>query len=158
MSQWQTIKTAFRQPWVQSVSSCIFFVLAYDGGRPVLSLTVSPSHQQYMASLIIAAELARGVCRAVNSKTISALVGIWITTFCLTALAVLATNLPHYNTISWYGGSYFKRHSMEFLEYLLHVPPQIPHKRSPRRSNGNPGFLEPPNFQQYFYQHWWEGR
>lgn len=60
MSQWQTIKTAFRQPWVQSVSSCIFFVLAYDGGRPVLSLTVSPSHQQYMASLIIAAELARG--------------------------------------------------------------------------------------------------
>ena len=38
------LKLALRQPWVCSVNDFIFLATAYEGGLPVLSLTVSSSH------------------------------------------------------------------------------------------------------------------
>src|SRR5688572_26057368 len=44
---------------LRSVSDFIFLASVYEGGWPVLSLTVSSSHRQCSVSVLIIAELAR---------------------------------------------------------------------------------------------------
>jgi len=46
------------QPWVWSASNFIFLASAYEGGWPVLSLTVSSSHWQSTVNVHIVAEFA----------------------------------------------------------------------------------------------------
>ena len=75
--QEQSLKLALGQPWVWSVSDFIFLASAYEGGWPVLTLIVSSSHWQFTVSVLIIAELSRGVGGVEISNQISALDGIW---------------------------------------------------------------------------------
>ena len=61
-SVWALTETllALKQPWVWSVSDFIFLATAYEGGWPVLFLSVSSSYWQCAISVLIIAELARG--------------------------------------------------------------------------------------------------
>ena len=49
----QSLKLALGQPWVWSVNDFIFLATAYEGGWPVLSLTISSSHWQSAVSVLI---------------------------------------------------------------------------------------------------------
>ena len=71
----QSLKLALGQPWVWSVRDLIFLASAYEGGWPVLSLTVSSSHWQCTVSVLIIDELARGADGTEISNQISALAG-----------------------------------------------------------------------------------
>ena len=61
-----SLKLSLRQPWVWSVSDPIFLATAYEGGWPVLSLTVLSSYWQSAVSVLIIAELARGCRWSIN--------------------------------------------------------------------------------------------
>jgi len=55
----QACKLALGQAWVYRASNFIFLALGYEGRWPVLSLTVSSSHWQYMVNVFITARGCR---------------------------------------------------------------------------------------------------
>jgi len=65
----QSLELAQGQPWVWSVSDFIFLASAYEGGWPVLSLTVSSAYWQCAISVLIIGELARGCKWSANDTS-----------------------------------------------------------------------------------------